>query len=235
VTFAFLIPLGLKDPARDFGVPSTKHLGQLVITVEHATCLWRSVPEMIAEADRALLDRAGGQHRHLEGYVFMHEDTEVCDPNVLHKLRKAFKDPYIGVVGVYGADRITGLAWWDGRQKGRFPSHVPLRGLNGYPDPPMGYVDHGDPEVDCVDGCFMAISPWVAHNVPFDSERFHGFHGFDVDFCLEVWIAGKKVVVSDIDIWHHTRNGYGDPNGALGGYPAWLEANAIFKEKWHLA
>jgi hypothetical protein len=232
VTFAFLIPLGLKDPARDFGVPSTKDLGQVVMTVIGATSLWRAVPEMIYQVD----DEADDERYDIEGYIFMHEDTEVCDPKVLHKLRKAFRDPEIGVVGVYGADNVKSLAWWDGRQKGRFPSHVPLRGLNGYPDPPMArYVDHGSPIVDCVDGCFMAISPWCAHNVPFDSERFHGFHGFDVDFCAEVWAAGKRVIVSDIDIWHHTRNGYGDPDGALGGFPAWEKANAIFKEKWGLA
>jgi hypothetical protein len=218
VTFAFLIPLGLEDPSRDFGVPSTKDLGQLVITRRDNVSLFLSVPEMIAAAPDA------------EGYVFMHEDTEVCDPHVLNKLRKAFKNPQVGVVGVYGADRVQSLAWWDGRQKGLWPSHVPFYGLNGYPDPPTEYTDHGDPTVDCVDGCFMAISPWAAHNVSFDSERFHGFHGFDVDFCFEVRRAGKKVVVADIDVWHHTPGGYGAP----GGRPAWLEANAIFVDKWGL-
>ena len=51
MTFAFLIPLGIKDPARDWGVPSTKDLGQLVITREDNECLFRSIPEMIARAD----------------------------------------------------------------------------------------------------------------------------------------------------------------------------------------
>lgn len=227
MTFAFLIPLGLKDPARDFGVPSTKDLGQLVITATGTTCLWRSVPQMIASADFLQDD--------LEGYIFMHEDTEICDPHLLGYLREAFRDPQIGVVGVYGADQVKGLAWWDGRQKGLWPSHSPTKGLNGYPDPPTEYTDYGDPTVDCVDGCFMAISPWAAHNVPFDSERFYGFHGFDVDFCFEVRKAGKRVVVSDIDVWHHTYGGYGDPDGALGGFAAWQKADAIFKEKWGLA
>ena len=226
MTFAFLIPLGLKDPARDFGVPSTRRLGQLVISVTDATSLWWSVPEMIAKADQAI--------QPLEGYIFIHEDTEVCDPQVLNKLRKAFRDPEIGVVGVYGADRVQSLAWWDGRQKGLYPSHEPLVGVNGYPDPPTEYTDYGDPKVDCVDGCFMAISPWCAHNVAFDIERYWGFHGFDVDFCFEVRKAGKAVVVSDIDVWHHTPGGYGDPRGALGGYEAWLTANDIFIDKWGL-
>ena len=222
MSFAFLIPLGIKDPARDFGVPSTKNLGQLVITREDNECLFRSIPEMIARADRALLDRAGGRYRSLEGYILIHEDTEVRDRNVLHKLRYAFKDPEVGVVGTYGATGVTGLDWWLGTQKGR------------YPVPAARYGDGGDRTVDCVDGHFMAISPWCAHNVAYDVENFYGFHGYDVDYCFEVRKAGKLVVVADIDVWHHSPGGYGDPRGALGGYEAWLTANDIFIDKWGL-
>jgi hypothetical protein len=35
MTCAFLVPIGLNDPARDWAVPSTKDLGQLVIAREH--------------------------------------------------------------------------------------------------------------------------------------------------------------------------------------------------------
>lgn len=211
MSFAFLIPLGIKDPARDWGVPSTKDLGQLVITREDNECLFRSIPEMIARADAC-------SAQPLEGYILIHEDTEVRDPNVAHKLRYAFKDPEIGVVGTYGATGVTGLDWWLGTQKGR------------YPVPAARYGDGGDRTVDCVDGHFMAISPWCAHNVAYDAENFYGFHGYDVDYCFEVRKAGKLVVVADIDVWHHTPGGYGAP----GGRPKWDWANGVFKEKWGL-
>ena len=48
-------------------------------------------------------------------------------------------------------------------------------------------------EVDAVDGFLLVLSPWAVRNVRFDESLATG-HGFDVDYCLQVREAGRKVV-----------------------------------------
>jgi hypothetical protein len=71
----------------------------------------------------------------------------------------------------------------------------------------------------------MVLSPWAVRNLRFDAERFHGFHGYDVDFCLQARAAGRRVVTADFLVFHHTRGGIGD------GVDFWA-ADAILRRKW---
>lgn len=150
----------------------------------------------------------------LAALALIHEDVSIVDPLMCAKLRRRFADTSIAVVGVIGARRVRSLCWWEGEIRGRV---LESRGL----------IDHGAGchDVDSVDGLLMALSPWAVRNLRFDADRLHGFHGYDVDFCFQARAAGKRVVVDDIAVVHHTRGGIGD------GLEFW-RADAAIRHKW---
>ena len=47
------------------------------------------------------------------------------------------------------------------------------------------------------------LSPWVVRNIRFDESLGSEFHGYDLDFCLQVRAAGRKVVTADFRAIHH--------------------------------
>ena len=57
-------------------------------------------------------------------------------------------------------------------------------------------------EVETLDGFVLVLSPWAVRNVRFD-ESLGRFHGYDLDFCLQVREAGRKVVTADFRAIHH--------------------------------
>jgi hypothetical protein len=150
----------------------------------------------------------------LEALVLLHEDVAIEDPAFCTKVRARLSDHSIAVVGAIGATGIRSLCWWEGQIRGRVWE---TRGL----------IDHGTGcfEVEAVDGLLMALSPWAVRNLRFDAERFHGFHGYDVDLCFQARAAGRRVVVDDLIVEHHTRGGIGD------GDQFWC-ADATFRAKW---
>src|SRR6478735_987490 len=72
----------------------------------------------------------------------------------------------------------------------------------------------------------MVLSPWVVANLRFD-ETLGQLHGYDVDFCLQVREAGKRVVTVDAHaIHHHSLDLVSDPEG-------WVEAHQRLARKWN--
>ena len=150
----------------------------------------------------------------LEALVLLHEDVELRDPQLCPKLRRRFADESIAVIGVVGARDVRSLCWWEGEIRGRVTET-------------RGVIDHGGGchDVDAVDGLFMALSPWAVRELRFDDARFSGFHGYDVDLCLQAHAAGRRVVVDELEMTHHTRGGLGDAT-------AFWQADAALRAKW---
>src|SRR5919199_760693 len=153
----------------------------------------------------------------LEALVLLHEDVEIVDSDFCGKVRRRLAEPDVAVVGVIGARAVASLAWWEGDGRGRC---LETRGL----------VDFGGGvhDVDSVDGLLMALSPWAVRNLRFDDDRFTGFHGYDADFCFQARAAGKRVVVDELAVMHHTKGGYGDME-------AYAACDRAFRDKWGLA
>ncbi len=150
----------------------------------------------------------------LEALVLLHEDVTIEDPAFCTKVRARLVDPSIAVIGTIGATGIRGLCWWEGDMRGR------VRETRGLIDRGGGCWD-----VDAVDGLLMILAPWAVSTLRFDANRFHGFHGYDVDFCFQARTARRRVVVDDLDVFHHTRGGLG--NAA----DFWI-ADAALRHKW---
>ncbi len=149
-----------------------------------------------------LLDAAAA-HGDLEALVIVHPHLEITDPDLCAKLRAAFSDPEVAVVGCAGATGVRTIAWWEGEVSCGEVTHRYLE-HHGGELPAYSFTTRNPPgaEVDTVDGFFLALSPWAVHNVRFDEGLVFG-HGFELDYCLQVRQAGRKVMTANLRVIEH--------------------------------
>jgi Glycosyltransferase like family len=176
-----------------------------------------------------LLDTAAARDD-LEALVLVHQDAEILDADFCDKVRRALRDPDVGVVGCVGAIGVRSIAWWEGSVTWasfihRYGEHGggDLPSFSWNPDDMPPYACTG--EVDTIDGFVMALSRWTVRNIRFD-ESLGQLHGYDFDFCLQVREAGRKVVTEGFRAIHnHSLELVSDPD-------TWVEAHMRIAEKW---
>jgi hypothetical protein len=186
-----------------------------------------AVVGQVGRSYNVILEKAA-EHEDLEALVLVHPHTQIADPGFCTKVRQALADPEVGVVGCMGATGVETIAWWLGSV-----SAAPV--VQRYTDYGGGDVSAfawtgpgpAPAEVDTLDGFILVLSPWAVHNLRFDEELIFGY-GFDLDFCLQVREAGKKVMTAPLDVIHHP---------ALDVIPdedteVWIEAHMQLAEKW---
>lgn len=172
-----------------------------------------------------VLDAAAARED-LEALVLVDPRAEIADPDLCAKARSALRDPAVAVLGPVGAGGVRGIAWWDGAV-----SAGPVR---------HRYSDHGGgelpayawtrpgaapAEVDAVAGFLMVLSPWAVRTVRFD-EGLTLEHGYDIDFCLQVRAAGRRVMTLDAAAVHHRSL------ELVEDHELWIEAHVRMAEKW---
>jgi hypothetical protein len=178
-----------------------------------------------------ILDRAAA-HQDLEALVLVNERAEILDPLFCQKLRQALSDPEVAVVGCAGAAGVQSIAWWEGKsawassvyRSEEFGGELPALVSDGWNGATEAF-DSGPGEVDVVDGVLMALSPWAVRNIRFD-ESLGPRYGFDIDFCLQVCAAKRKVVTADLKVAHYY------PLGVIDDPDVWIEAHMRAAEKW---
>jgi hypothetical protein len=134
------------------------------------------------------------------------------------------------VIGCVGAVGVRSIAWWEGSVTlasfvNRYAEHGggDLHSFSwNWGDAPA-YAQLG--EVDTLDGFVLVLAPWTVRNVRFD-ESLGAFHGYDLDFCLQVREAGRKVVTADFRAIHHR------PLEMLPDAAEWIDAHIRVAEKW---
>lgn len=181
--------------------------------------------EPIGRSYNLLLDAAAA-HDDLEALVLVHPHSEIVDPALCAKVREAFRDPSVGMIGCAGARDVHSIAWWEGdvicgsvRQRyeeyhgGEFDAY---RWTQRRPPPA---------EVDALDGQLLVLSPWVVRNVRFDETLLLG-HGFDLDYSLQVRQTGRTLRVADLAVLHHRSL------ELISDLEVWVEAHIKVAEKW---
>lgn len=78
-------------------------------------------------------------------------------------------------------------------------------------------------EVVVLDGVFLATRKSILANYQFDEKNFPGFHGYDIDFSLQIGQSYQLKVVFDIIIHHFSD---GNPG------KSWLLSAITISEKW---
>ncbi|WP_392545013.1 glycosyltransferase [Oryzobacter telluris] len=149
-----------------------------------------------------------------QGVLLVHDDVELPGRDVRDALLAAATEPGVGLVGVAGGRGLAWGKWWSGRH------------LAGHRNDTRGTFDLGRvaDDVDAVDGCLMFITPRAVH-VDFDEVTFPAFHGYDVDFSLQVRSAGLRVVTRSIPYRHLDK-------GSAGDDATFVEAMRDLEAKW---
>jgi hypothetical protein len=184
----------------------------------------------IFQSYNALIERAAA-HEDLEALVLVHQDTEITSPDLCATIRATLADPAVGLIGCAGAVGVRSIAWWEGSVTlasfiNRYEEHGggDLHSFSWSWDGAPPYARAG--EVDTLDGFVLVLAPWVVRHLRFD-ESLGSFHGYDLDFCLQVREAGRKVVTADFRAIHHR------PLEMLPDPQEWIAAHIRVAEKWH--
>jgi hypothetical protein len=172
-----------------------------------------------------LCDVAAG-HDDLEALVLLDPRAEIADPGFCAKARAALWDPDVAVAGPVGAKNVRTIAWWEGDvSSAELVHHYHEHGggeMAGYawahPSVPLG-------DVDSVDGFMLVLSPWAVRTLRFDESLSTG-HGYDLDYCLQVRAAGRKVVTADLRAIHHRTL------ELLPDADVWVQGHIKLAEKW---
>ena len=166
----------------------------------------------------------------VEALVLIHQDAEIHDPQFIPKVKLALSDPDVAVVGCAGAVDVRSIAWWEGSITWASFTHR-YEELGGGEIPAFSWMTEALPpyakvgEVDSVDGFVMALSPWAMRELRFD-ESLGKIHGYDLDFCMQVREAGKKVVTADLQVVHH------HSLTLIEDVESWITAYMTVAQKW---
>jgi hypothetical protein len=177
----------------------------------------------------ALIDEAAAVDG-LEALVLVHQDAEIIGSDFCARIRRVLADPEVGLAGCVGAVGVRSIAWWEGSVTQA--SFIHRYGEHGGGDLPAFTWDWSTAppyarlgEVDTVDGFLLVLTPWALRHVRFD-EGLGQLHGYDLDLCLQVRAAGKKVMTADVRAIHnHSLTLVNDPEG-------WIRAHMMVAEKW---
>jgi Glycosyltransferase like family len=177
----------------------------------------------------ALLGQAAGRED-LEALVLVHQDAEIVDSDFCQTVRGCLADPDVGLIGCVGAIGVRSIAWWEASVTcasfiNRYEEHGggDLASFSWAWSEAPAYARIG--EVETLDGFVLVLSPWVVDNVRFD-ESLGEFHGYDLDFCLQVRAAGRKVRTADFGAVHHR------PLEMVPDPQQWIDAHVKVAEKW---
>lgn len=160
---------------------------------------------------------------------FMHEDisfeTQGWGVNVITHLG----DKSIGLIGVAGGDTksLVPSSW----PSSIFNSEISLIQhyrdeketgvkivMTGYPND-LGSCKN----VACLDGVWMCVRKDIFKRYQFDAKVFTGFHGYDIDYSLQVAQTHRVCVIFDV-VLHHYSEGSFDRR--------WLQSSMLVSDKW---
>jgi GT2 family glycosyltransferase len=166
------------------------------------------------------LDQARGKY-----VIFSHDDIEILTPDFRDRLLRHLER--FDLLGIAGTTRLVDGAWNAAGQPWVHGQCVQpdVDGGPGYNVEVYGKAQHVvQPDIQAIDGVFMAARRSMAKSVRFDAKTFDAFHLYDIDFSFrafrERWRLG---VCNDILIYHASRGDYGE---------AWRHYRRVFFEKY---
>jgi hypothetical protein len=157
--------------------------------------------------------------------LFMHDDVLHRTPGWGTILSSHFRAETTGAIGVAGTPYLPWMpgGWWT---TGNGYLHL----LQSEPDAPAPVMKDYAPsflpsrKAVALDGVWFVIRKSLFDHIRFDDNTYHGFHFYDIDTTLQVFLRGYDVLcVNDILI-HHLSPGVLDDK--------WIRNIGIFRQKW---
>lgn len=178
----------------------------------------------ICEAYNMATQKANG-----EFCCFVHEDvifqSRNWGPELLHAMEVS---PRLGLIGVIGSSFKSAFptGWYNAVRGGAYHRGGIVQGLNSFDDTVWSGFSPSLPieNVVCLDGVFLFTRTALAKRLKFDEGLLSGYHGYDIDFSLQVYFAGYELaILKSIRLLHYS---LGNPD------ERWTEANRLVSEKW---
>ncbi len=175
----------------------------------------------IAEVYNELAKKAG-----YEILCFVHEDVIIRSNGWGKVLNKLLADKEIGLIGISGAvykSKYPGT--WSACHQSLYRTYS-IQHFKHRPTPVITNINPGNApyaEVSVIDGVFMATRKGVFNEYSFDEKMLQGFHGYDIDYSLQVGQQYKLAVTYEVLLEHLSE-------GKLSA--AWLKNNLTIHKKW---
>jgi len=158
-----------------------------------------------------------------EFVAFVHEDVAFHSTGWGARAITHFQaDPRLGLLGVIGSKFKSWQATSHTHRirNDRYKAGRVNAGWKGFTHPDPKPAE----EAVCVDGLFLFMRRSDFTALAFDERLVQGFHGYDMDICLQVHFSGRKVAVAhDIELSHFSP-GKQDRT--------WRETNKAISRKW---
>jgi len=162
-------------------------------------------------------------------FCFMHEDISFETKNWGLIVRKHLNDPGVGIIGVAGGSSKSMVPWsWSPvihdseiniiqHYKYAAKGHAYIHKSN-YPENKLSIR-----KVVSLDGVWMCARRDVFRQFQFDADSFQGFHGYDIDFSLQVSTKFAVCVVFDVLIHHYSEGSFNKQ---------WMQSAIKVSNKW---
>lgn len=145
-------------------------------------------------------------------FCFIHDDIRFLTIDWGKALISIFQsDLQIGLIGIAGT-KVKGKmvsGWWDCPEEYRVMNIIQHLNSGGSEKWNRGWKNNSIEEVVAIDGVFMAMPK--NEKISF-SEKFKGFHNYDLDISFKVKKSGKKIVVTNQILLEHFSEGQVDGN-----------------------
>ena len=175
----------------------------------------------------AVYNAAGAKAKY-DVLCFMHEDVILHTQDWGKRVVEIMKDPEIGLLGIAGSEykSLTPGPWaCPGVDRSRHKANI-LQRFKFIDRETVHEYHNSDNEslsnVVAVDGVWMVTRKSVFEEFQFDEASFKRFHGYDVDYSLQVGTKYKVCVTYDVLLEHFSEGNYSDE---------WLEAMFILHQK----
>lgn len=171
----------------------------------------------------------GGQKAAFPIICFIHEDIVFNTDNWGQLIINHFHDnPKIGLIGLAGGDTkgIVPTSWFTSfKSRSNNVFQLYKNDIQGARHQhffqPVAHP--GRDNVVTIDGVFMCTRREIFHEMKFDEILLKGFHGYDIDYSLQVRTKYQVVVIYDILIHHFSE---GNLNRE------WLDSIKKVTKKW---
>jgi hypothetical protein len=153
--------------------------------------------------------------------ILSHDDIEILSADFAARIEGHLRD--FDVVGVAGTTRLVSGKWADAGDPYVFTLITSPDPAGGYGTAMLGGGTLVVPDIQALDGVFMAMRREVARAVAFDDDTFNAFHLYDLDFTFRAYLAGFRLAVCrDIVLIHESTGTYD---------AAWEEQKRRFEAK----
>lgn len=135
----------------------------------------------------------------------------------------------LGLVGVMGSKFKSAFptGWYNPVNNCVYHTGSILQGGNNYNNVEFVDFSPGSTMLDkvvCLDGVLLFTKKEIVKTLRFDDVLLKGFHGYDIDFSLQVYFAGYEVaVLKSVKLLH-----YSSGNADI----AWEDVNKLISDKW---